>query len=70
MVSTLSDEVPPLADNPEAKHAPTPGPASSGTINNVGGLDKPTTSGAGTSEKKEGSQSRCGTNNGHHNSEL
>ena len=51
MVSTLSDEIPPFADNPEAKQVPTPGPASSGTVNNVGGLDKPTTSGAGTSEE-------------------
>ena len=49
--STLSEETSPLTDNPEAKQAPTPGPASSGTLNNVGGLDKPTTSAAGTSEE-------------------
>ena len=50
MVSTLSEEALPLTDNPEAKQAPTLGPASSGTVNNVGGLDNPT-SGAGTSEE-------------------
>ena len=33
----------------QAKQAPTPGPASSGTVNNVGGLDKPTTPGTGRS---------------------
>ena len=43
----------PLADNPEVRHAPNRGPASSGVINNDGGLDKPTTAGAGTSEENK-----------------
>ena len=51
MVSTISDEASPLTYNPMVKQAPTPGPASSGTVNNVGGLDNPTTSGAGTSDE-------------------
>ena len=51
MVSTISDEASPLTYNPEVKQATTPGPASSGTVNNVGGLDNPTTSGAGTSDE-------------------